>query len=169
MNRAVIAVAGVLIGAVGAILIEDGVREVSSPVYSYGEWIRIVVTAISVVATAYLAIRTQNDKGYKETILIQKDNLQALDIQNKRFKDMIIDKDKEIIELNRKVDVLTVKTDLSQVMEMITENSKAGEERYNEAISIMTRMIGTIEAQNRENADTLKKIIDLIDKRWKVS
>jgi hypothetical protein len=159
---------GVLTGVVVASLFQDGVREVAAPVRNEGEIFRLILTAFLLVANVYLAVRSQHEKGLQRTIEIQTGNLQELDRQNKIFKEELIIKDKELIELRGQIGVLMVKTDLSQVVTLISETNKQGEERYTRAIQIITEMIGELKVQALSNAKMIKDVAAIIDKRWKV-
>lgn len=159
---------GASIGFIATVIFTDSLSQISSPIINWGEWVRLAITTFCIGVAGFLAYKNQDRKRFMDTIDIQTRNLQALDTENKRFKEELIQKDKENLDLKRQVDVYKVKTDLTQVMEMIGENNKASEERYTEAMDLMNRMLMTMDSQTKENTNNIGRILQIIDKRWKI-
>lgn len=167
-SKIIVVSTAVLLGVVLGISLDDGVKQVSAPVTNIGEWFRILATVVSVCATTYLAIRSQGRKELKDTIEIQTGNLAALDRENKRLKEEKVNFEKEIAELQRKYDVLAVKTDLTEVMEKIDKNNESSDKRYADAMAILGRTLDTLNTQGNSNTESITRILGIIDKRWKI-
>ena len=93
------------------------IGEITKATWGVDSIIRWLITLSSLLLAAYLAWANRTDAAKNRTIEVQKEELQILDNQNKRFKEELILKDKQILVLEGNIKALTARTDISQVLD----------------------------------------------------
>ncbi len=145
-STALVAIVGILFG-----------DQITSPVWKAGEWARIVVTAIALLISAYIIWKNRSEVALKDSIDALKTAVEAHKIESAALTLSITRVTEEKSKLEQECLQLRAKTDVGQVLQMLTLLTTSTNEQLKTNQEILREVHQKIMGWNVDRRDSLRR------------